>query len=70
MAGSKTIYEPPALLSRLRRANSFKNVQEELAKVRELNKGKPRAFVRTWVRILSSTDQELKTNKIEFQQLT
>lgn len=64
--GSTTIRETPALLSRLRRSNSFKNVQEELEKVKKANVGKERAFARTWVRILRSDNPELAKYKIEF----
>ena len=68
--GSETIRETPALLSRLRRANSFGEAQMEIRKVRAANKGKARAFVRTWVRILKSDDQELAKNNIVFEPLS
>ena len=69
LAQSKSIDEPPVLLSRLRRANSFSDVQSDLDKVREANKGKPRAFIRTWVRILPIGHQELIDSEVTFQQL-
>jgi hypothetical protein len=56
LPGSETIKEPPVRLSRLRRVNSNENIQKDLAKAREASKGKPRAFIRTWVRILRSDD--------------
>jgi hypothetical protein len=59
LADSVSIDEPPVNLSRLRRANSSDDVQVELAKAREASKGKPRAFIRTWVRILRLDDAEL-----------
>jgi hypothetical protein len=64
--GSTTIRETPALLSRIRRSNSFKDVQAELEKVRKANVGKARAFARTWVRILRSDNPELTEHRIVF----
>jgi hypothetical protein len=59
LAESGSIDEPPVGLSRLQRTNSREDVQEQLKKAREAGKDKPRAFIRTWVRVLRKEDAEL-----------
>jgi hypothetical protein len=56
--GGDKITETPPKLSTRRRANSLD--QADLLEARELNAGKPRSFIRTWVRILSSGSEEAK----------
>ena len=55
-ASSAVIKEVPPLLSGLTRANSTDNLR--LTEVAAQNRGKPRTFIRTWVRILRKDDPD------------
>lgn len=57
LKGSKSIDETPVGLSKRRRANSLN--PEAIQQVRKTNEGKPRSFLRTWVRILPKDSSEL-----------
>jgi hypothetical protein len=60
LKGTNSMKETPISLSTRRRANSLPETREALAKVREDNKGQPRSFIRTWVRILPKDSDELR----------
>ena len=64
LAGSESIQETPVGLSGRPRANS--NPWTEFTRVNALNADVPRRFIRTWVRILPATSDELTTNKVVF----
>ncbi|MEU4252252.1 hypothetical protein AB0F15_33015 [Amycolatopsis sp. NPDC026612] len=61
-AQAPTIEETPAGLSMVRRANSLNKGQ--LKEVAEANKEVPRSFIRTWVRVIPRTAEELKTHHV------
>ncbi|ADJ47436.1 hypothetical protein AMES_5611 [Amycolatopsis mediterranei S699] len=61
-AKAPTIEETPAGLSMVRRANSLDKAR--LKEVVEANKEIPRSFIRTWVRVIPRTAEELKTNNV------
>ncbi|MFJ6670014.1 hypothetical protein ACIQMJ_02770 [Actinosynnema sp. NPDC091369] len=60
LPGSEKILETPAGLSTRKRSNSLKENQEALERVRAANAGTPRAFLRTWVRLVRKDSAELK----------
>ncbi|MFC6093526.1 hypothetical protein [Saccharothrix lopnurensis] len=65
LAGSDQIEETPIGLSGRRRANSV----EELAAVQAVaaaNQGKPRSFIRTWVRVLPKDSEEIRKADVVF----
>jgi hypothetical protein len=64
LPGSESIQETPVGLSGRPRANS--NPSAEFRRVNALNADIPRTFIRTWVRILPATSDELVTNKVTF----
>lgn len=66
LPGSVAIKETPVGLSGRRRSNSRDNTKAEIDLVREVNKGLPRSFLRTWVRILPKNSSELTDNSIVF----
>jgi hypothetical protein len=57
-----TIEETPAGLSMVRRANSLD--KGRLQETAEANKAVPRSFIRTWVRVIPRTAEELKTHNV------
>ncbi|PSL53976.1 hypothetical protein B0I31_10730 [Saccharothrix carnea] len=59
LPGSEEILETPAGLSNRERSNSLDEHQEALRKVRAANVGTPRAFIRTWVRLVAKDSGEL-----------
>jgi hypothetical protein len=61
-AKAPTIEETPAGLSMVRRANSVD--KRGLKEAAEANKGVPRSFIRTWVRVIPRTAEELKTHNV------
>ena len=61
-AKAPTIEETPAGLSMVRRANSLD--KSRLKEAAEANKEVPRSFIRTWVRVIPRTAEELKTNNV------
>jgi hypothetical protein len=62
LPGGTSIHETPVGLSKIRRVNSVDKL--ELQKVADANKGVPRTFIRTWVRILRKGNDELA--KVKF----
>lgn len=64
LPGSESIQETPVGLSGRPRANS--DPSEEFLRVNALNADTPRRFIRTWVRILPATSDELVTNNVPF----
>lgn len=66
---SPNMTEPPVGLSKLRRANSAgsEEFKKRLADVAAANATVPRRFIRTWVRILPKTSEELKTAGFKVQ---
>ncbi|MEU4739710.1 hypothetical protein AB0G02_04485 [Actinosynnema sp. NPDC023658] len=60
LPGSEQILETPAGLSNRKRANSMKENQEALERARAANVGTPRAFIRTWVRLVRKDSGELQ----------
>jgi hypothetical protein len=64
IAGSESIQETPVGLAGRPRANS--NPSAEFTRVNTLNANTPRTFIRTWVRVLPATSDELTTNKVVF----
>jgi hypothetical protein len=63
--GSKAIKETPVGLSGRRRTNS--TAPEEVAAAELDNRGVPRTFIRSWVRVLSTAkSKELTTNNVAF----
>jgi hypothetical protein len=55
---SRAIHEPAVRLSKLRRTNSWPDIQKQLLEQAGMD-DKPRSFLRTWVRILRITDKEV-----------
>jgi len=66
---SPSITEPPVGLAKLRRANSAgsEEFKKRLADVAAANAKVPRRFIRTWVRILPKTSEELKAAGFKVQ---
>lgn len=62
---SAGITEVPGGLAQRRRANSLDENQGPLQEARRLSEGKPRSFVRTWVRILRAESGELKDVNVD-----
>lgn len=63
--GSKPIKETPVGLAGRRRTNS--TAPDEVAAAELANRGIPRSFIRSWVRVLSTADSsELVTNNVVF----
>lgn len=65
---SPKIMEPPVGLSKLRRTNSAGSeaTRKRLKEVAEANAKVPRRFIRTWVRVLPRTSEEVRESGFQF----